>query len=275
MTITEMHQSFRFGLDKMDALNYPNFLPEEIDLLLNQAQDRITKQRYGITNTKRTSFEETQKRTEDLKDLIRNVVLTPTANSGIVGLGDNITTNSVFVTLPTDEWFIIQERVIIHSDTCNTETFTIQVPAEDVEQCRGCPPCDLAECVGDTVFVVIPAYNITVTGKYAEVRPIQHLEFDKVINDAFKAPDYDKVLRLMYDGKVEIVPGPNSTVTRYLLRYIKKPLPMSISSTPPTNCELAEYMHQEIVDSAIVIALEGIEAKRNNTFTPLIDNTKE
>ena len=256
MTISQMHQAFRFGMDKMDNLNYPNFLPEEIDLLLNQAQERFVKQRYGITNTKRTSFEETQKRTEDLKELIRQVVLIPTANSGTVGVGTNITTNSVFVTLPTDEWFIIQERVIIHSDKCNTETISIYVPGYVNDNGQAFP---------ETIA--------TVTGKYAEVRPIQHLEFDKIVTDAFKGPDYDKVLRLMYDGYVELVPSINSTVTRYIMRYIKKP--QSVSLTTPTNCELAEYTHQEVVDCAIVIALEGIEAKRNQTFTPLIDNTKE
>lgn len=256
MTITEMHQSFRFGMDKMDNLNYPNFLPEEIDLLLNQGQDRIAKQRYGITNPKRTSFEETQKRTEDLKELIRQVVLTPIANTGVVNANSNISTNSVFVTLPSDHWFIIQERVIINSDRCNTTTFQIYVPGY----------------VGEDDQLVAPV-TITVTGKYAEVRPIQHLEFDKVVNDAFKAPDYDKVLRLMYEDKVEIIPNSNSTVVRYIMRYIKKPQQMSIST--PTNCELSEHLHSEIVDEAIKIALEGIEAKRNNSFTPLIDNTKE
>ena len=249
-------------MDKMDNLNYPNFLPEEIDLLLNQAQERIVKQRYGITNPKRTSFEETQKRTEDLKEIIRQVVLIPTANSGQVNLGENITTNSVFVTLPNDHWFIIQERVIIVSDRCNTETINIYIPAYCITVSED--PL-IEECY--------EASTLTVVGKYAEVRPIQHLEFDKIINDAFKAPDYDKVLRLMYDGKVEIVPSTLSTVTRYILRYIKKPTQMSIST--PTNCELSEHLHQEIVDEAIKVALEGIEAKRNNSFTPLIDNTKE
>ena len=61
MTSTEMVTAFKFRLDKTDSLNYPNFNNTEIDLLLNQAQERIVKQRYGTTNTKRESFEETQK----------------------------------------------------------------------------------------------------------------------------------------------------------------------------------------------------------------------
>ncbi len=240
MNIAAMHISFRFGMDKMDNLNYPNFLPEEIDLLLNQAQDRVTKQRYGITNTKRTSFEETQKRIDDLRELIRDVTI-----SGFATTLTNISPQARFFTLPTDYWFAIQERVEQHCDKCNDHI---------VEDDSTDPPTQI---------------NV----KYAEVRPIQHVEFDKVIKDAFKRPDYDKVLRLMYENSTELISSSYCDVINYKLRYIKKPRAMSLST--PTDCELAEHIHQEIVDEAIKIALEGIEAKRNNTFTPIIDNQKE
>ena len=200
MTIAEMHQLFKFQLDKLDSLNYPNFLPEEIDLLLNQAQDRFVKQRYGKNNVYRSSFEETQKRTEDLKDITVNANLIPAANAS-----DNIDPNAVFVTLPTDHWFIVQERVVLNYLDCH-----------DV-----------------------------LKSEYAEVRPIQHNEFSKVIKDPFKKPTLYKILRLMEAGRVELIAPPNTTIT-----------------------------HQEIVDEAVKIALEGIEAKRNTTFQPII-NTQE
>ena len=61
-----MHIEFKLGLDKTDSLNYPNFEPEEIDLWLNRAQDRFVKTRY-VHNNKTETFEETQKRTDDLR----------------------------------------------------------------------------------------------------------------------------------------------------------------------------------------------------------------
>lgn len=228
MTSTEMHTAFKFGMDKLATLNYPNFLPEEIDLLLNQAQDRYVKQRYGLTNVKRQSFEETQKRTEDLKSIVRAVSLAPLAYAT-----DNIDTNARFFILPTDHWFIVQERVQITYTDCNDESVT----------------------------------------ELVEVRPIQHVEFDKIIKDAFKAPDKTKVLRLMEQGRVEIIADSTSTLTSYRLRYIKKPIRITLS--PVVNCELSDHTHQEIVDEAVKIALEGIEARRNQTFTPIIDNQKE
>ena len=245
MTIAEMHTAFKVGLDKIDNLNYPNFEPEEIDLLLNQAQERFIKQRYGITNPKRTSFEETQKRTEDLKNIIVHANITPSAHAI-----DNITSNSRFVTLPADHWFIIQEKVVQQCDKCNEVPLYVE-----------------------TIRIGNHTLQNFVNGMYAEVRPIQHMEVDKILKDAFKAPDYDKVLRLMENGRVELITSPVCTATVYRLRYLKKPDTMSI--TTPTNCELSEHTHQEIVDEAIKIALEGIEAKRTGTFTPIIDNTKE
>ena len=77
MTCAELHLEFKFRCDKLDTLNYPNFLPEEIDLILNNAQERLIKQRYGFNNIKRQSFEETEKRTEDLKEIVKNAILTP------------------------------------------------------------------------------------------------------------------------------------------------------------------------------------------------------
>lgn len=237
-----MHRSFRFGMDKMDSINYPNFRTEEIDLLLNQAQERYVKQRYGKNNPKRTSFEEEQKRTEDLKELIRDTLIVPSANAA-----DNITSNSVFAQLPSDHWFIIQERVALICDKCNTEVLYTQLNPG--------------------------GSRVNVMGRYIRVKPITHLEFDIEIEDAFKAPDYDKVLRLMYTDKVELIPATYCTIGKYKLRYIKQPV--KVSYTNSIDCELSDHTHQEIVDEAIKIALEGIEAKRTNTFTPIVDNQKE
>jgi len=117
MTILEAHREFKFRCDKLDALNYPNFLPEEIDLILNNAQQRIVKQRYGLNNNKRQSFEETEKRTEDLKNITVNAILTPLAYAS-----DNIDITARFLTLPTNHWFTVQERCNITCTICGTPT---------------------------------------------------------------------------------------------------------------------------------------------------------
>jgi hypothetical protein len=228
MNSVEMHLAFRFGMDKLDSLNMPNFLQSEIDLLLNQAQERFIKQRYGINNNKRQSFEETQKRTDDLKELVYNASLTPNPTNS-----DN-KPNGVFVDLPStvgqEYWFAVNEECEIELVDCHDETITRRVP----------------------------------------VRAIQHDDYNKIITDPFEKPYSLEVLRLMLNGQVELI-SDGSTINTYYLRYIKKPVKITYNTV---DCELSEHTHQEIVDMAIALALEGIEARRQQTFNN-ITNTDE
>ena len=70
MNITEMHRAFRLGLDKTQSLEYPDFLPEEIDFWLNEAIRAFVKTRYSGMNLKRESFEETQSRSSPSLEVI-------------------------------------------------------------------------------------------------------------------------------------------------------------------------------------------------------------
>ena len=114
---------------------------------------------------------------------------------------------------------------------------------------------------------------ITINGIEVEVRSATHMQLERIKNDPFKGPDKTKVLRLLYKDKVEIIPASDCTVLKYVYRYIRKPTPVNVSTG--VTFSLSEHTHQEIVDEAIKIALEGIEGKRNQTFTPIIDNQKE
>ena len=129
MTVEEMHISFKQGLDKFDSKNYPNLEEEEIDLLLTQAQEAFVKQRYGYNNISMQSFEETQKRTDELRTLIINLTLGIVANSG-----NNIDNNSVFAdSLPDDYWLSLQEQTEIEYLDCNNTTIKKKVFTEAIQ----------------------------------------------------------------------------------------------------------------------------------------------
>jgi len=260
MTIEEFHIGFKFKLDKLDSSNYPNFLPEEIDLLLNEAQDRFVKQRYGINNNKRESFEQTQKRTDDLKELIRDVSVVPGFTNPTPGnsasIYENLRYGNAFFLLESDYWFLIAEQALLKCPTCND---SIKLPLS-------------SETTPEN-----PDYEI-VQGRYVEVRPTTHLEVTKILDDPFKGPDDTKVLRLMYkrltvDGNtlpsIELICKEGCTVTRYFYRYIKQPVRMNYDDN--ITCELSSYTHQEILDIAIEIALESIESKRQQTYNNIIN----
>jgi hypothetical protein len=236
-------------MDKSDGLNYPNMQPEEIDVFLNLAQDRWTKQRYGENNPGRISFEESQKRSEDLKELIKTKYVN---TFSINGTYENINKNSVIIPLESDHWFIVQEYAVMTYPGCNK---TINIPSF---------PYDLAG--GRTT---------TVSGVEVEVIPISHLEYGKLNTgnkDPFNQPDNTKILRLMYNNNVELIFPEGSSMIAYKMRYIKKPTRVSLSGN--VTFEMSDHCHDEIVTEAVKIALEDIEAKRIQTF-PIIDNNKE
>lgn len=248
MSITEFHNSFKFRMDKMDGLNLPNFLPEEIDLLLNQAQDALVKQKYGKNNITGDSFEQTQKRIDDLQELVRTVREQPSTFNDSV---ENVTYNAVNFELPEDYWLLIWDKAIINCTNCNT---TVTIPTAEYGQ-------------------VTLDRSTNVTGIEVEVRTVTHERFQKAIKDAFAGPDHTKVLRLEYKGRIEIVPSTDCTILWYIFRYIKKPARMTLSGN--ITCELSDFMHEEVLNEAVSIALEGIESKRIQTFNPLINNKDE
>ena len=75
MTINEMHIATKLGLDKTSALDLPSYEPEEIDYWLNRAINVFIKTRYSGTNAKNESFEQSQKRIDDLRTLVTATTL--------------------------------------------------------------------------------------------------------------------------------------------------------------------------------------------------------
>jgi hypothetical protein len=71
MTVAEMHSAIRLGLDKTSSFEYASFLSEELDYWLNESQDRFIKQRLFGNNFKKEKFDQTQKRIDDLRSLVK------------------------------------------------------------------------------------------------------------------------------------------------------------------------------------------------------------
>lgn len=229
MTVQEMHTAFKIGLDKVDSLNYPNFTTSEIDLFLNQSQERFVKQRYGFNNRKFKPFESNQKRTDDLRSLVRNSVLSFNSYDS----ANNINSEARFVDLPNDYMFAINEQCKISFLDCNSNTEEKIVPV-----------------------IVEDHDNVSI-----------------VINSPFEKPNKNKVIRVMYQDKVEVIKSSDTNILEYLLRYIKRPRDVDFNLL--VDSELAEHTHSEIVNDAISIALESIESQRANSFVVVNKNNEE
>lgn len=230
-----MHISFKQGLDKFDSKNYPNIEPEEIDLLLNQAQDAFVKTRYSYNNSKKEPFEAIQKRTEDLK----NVVVRDNFNtSAIVSTAYNINVYSIFVPLPQDHWITIQELCTVITLDCNgvpkapIDIFVLAIQHNDYSKLIDNPftkPTDgkVLRLMGRDGVELIPSPTSQITN--------------------YKLTYIKKPVRIYYDQ----------------------------TGTSSVDCELSEHTHQEIINASISIALENIEAQRIKTFIQVTEARQE
>ena len=235
MTVAEMHSEFKLGMDKSDSLSYPNFLPEEIDIFLNSEQEKFIKNR-AYPSGRELGLEETQKRVDDLKNIFTNYQTTSfTTNS-------SNKPNGVFVTLPGDYLFAMEEEAIISYTDCNGASAT----------------------------------------KRVEVIPSTHDRYNRAIKeDPFNKPDKNQVTRLGYglvtgNETFELITD-GSTLTTYILRYIKEPVSIRYGTqyeTPTTDidCELSDHTHREIVAMAVRTALENIESGRYNSTSQELNN---
>jgi len=124
LIVSEAHIQFKVGVDKTDSLNSPNFLIEEIDLYLSDAQEEFIEQRAYGNNFRRESVEETQKRVSDLQSITENVNISTFVNNA------NNKPNGQFVALPSNYRHALTEEVTVSYLDCNNSTVTTRIPIQ-------------------------------------------------------------------------------------------------------------------------------------------------
>ena len=70
MNVQQMHLAVQQGVDKINSLQADVLLPQEIDIELNKSLIKFIATRYGKNNIYRKGFEESQKRIDDLRNLV-------------------------------------------------------------------------------------------------------------------------------------------------------------------------------------------------------------
>jgi len=229
MTVQEMHEQFKIGLDKVDSLSVPNFLPEEVDIFLNNAQEQFIEQRAYGGNPKRQGLEETQKRLDDLKNITKNF------DSATFIQNSNNKPNGSFVNLPTDYRHAMEEEVEVSYVDCNNSTVITRPEVDPTTHDR---------------------YNRIIKDPFnkPDRTVVYRLGYERVNNvEAFElVPSANETLIRYY-----------LRYTREPIRIQQG----SIYQTPlaDQDCELSNHTHREIVAIAVKNALEGIESPRYPT----------
>ena len=108
-----MHLAVQQGVDKINSLQADLLLPQEIDIELNKAQTRFINLKYGKNNTYQKGFEESQKRIDDLRSLVREYTAPVTFKEQY--------NNDIWVDqfqLPLDYLYLVNQRSEYYFNKC-------------------------------------------------------------------------------------------------------------------------------------------------------------
>ena len=126
MNIQEMHLSVQQGVDKIHAQVADTLLSSEIDRELNKAIQQFVTTRFQQNNKYRKGFEESQKRRDDLRTLVREII-TDTSFKGedVSMIGQNLFVDTW--ELPMDYMYMINALITTKRlSTCTVIPFTLQ-----------------------------------------------------------------------------------------------------------------------------------------------------
>lgn len=252
MTYKEFHTAFNIQLDKAESISHPAFISKEKDYWINTAIRNLVKTRFSGTNPLRKGFQQDQKRTDDLRFLVKTATF--------------VTAGAHIPPEPTSYSYFH-----LHT-TANLVITEVKRKVDGVVKYSGAYPEDYWFSVGENIDVkeTVTANNIT-TNVYRGTYDLTECTVDNItshINNSLS--DYHlrnnraKPLRWISDGQIYIYKDTDYEVDNYQLVYLSKPQVFERISTGPNYNEDTEYtgmpehLHDEIVAYAVRLALGSI-----------------
>ena len=199
----------------------------EKSLYLTQAQEGLIREYYSGRGIS-DAFEETEETRRALAELVIHEEITVSdADASSV-----LTKHSYVFDLPSDLWYIVYEGAVL-----------------DLE---GSDACEEA---------------LNGIGEGAVIIPARYDELHYLLNNPFRGPKGNRVLRLDKSGnQVELI-SISHPVAKYVIRYITQPSPIILVNLPETlnirgentatECQLPTQLHQVILERAVANAVRS------------------
>lgn len=222
MTVSEIHRAFKVQMDKnADAIAFggcPAFLPEEIDLFLNQAYIQVINNRFTGHNTLQQPFEQSVKRVTDLQKLIK-----------------------------TDK-----DVELLYLDS-SSNVLTLQNFFKDNNDLKR---MFYVDCV------------LHFDNRSANCMLIDHASAKRFLQTYDNLPWIQTPVATLEDNQLLIYIDPTEMVSDTYscdITYVK--YPQVIDNTQPNTdiTEVPEYILYDVINRAVVIALENIESQRSQS----------
>ena len=213
--------------DRKDAIDSLDFNEFDKSCFLTDAQEDLIREYYSGKGIS-DAFEETEETRRALAELVIHEEITVSdADASSV-----LTNHSYVFDLPSDLWYIVYEGAVL-----------------DLE---GSDACEEA---------------LNGIGEGAVIIPARYDELHYLLNNPFRGPKGNRVLRLDKSGnQVELI-SISHPVAKYVIRYITQPSPIILVNLPETlnirgentatECQLPTQLHQVILERAVANAVRS------------------
>tara|TARA_R100000995_G_scaffold84563_1_gene63640 strand:+ start:954 stop:2081 length:1128 start_codon:yes stop_codon:yes gene_type:complete len=216
MNVQEMHLAIQQGVDKINSLQADLLLSQEIDIELNKSMMRFINTKYGRNNKYRKGFEESQKRIDDLRSLVREYEA-PTLFKEELGAKFSIDT----FTLPPDYLYLVNTLARVHrNDACTKIDYFLNEPIPLLFFTISLDTfvCNNNSSIADSIIMYEDASDLT-QGSAIVWQNNNSYQFPQDINsvrgDILDNPGtgftiyWEQFGELNYQGQFIVVPDPN------------------------------------------------------------------
>lgn len=238
MTAQEMYIEVNLRTQKINSNVNDNFLGEEVAVYINRAINEFISDRLlPESNYLKEGFEQSQKRIDDLKALVKKneqIATQQVATEAAVG--------SFFAdraNFPSDYRHLLSVRFNVEYARTGI-SFSLNAGAREADGVQGTD------------------YAVTISvGRFFQSDDIYTALLDPHNSTRPNAPIYD-----ISENGVDVYTDDTFIVPAVIFNYIKQPAEVVIDTDTPGNnvdCDLASSVHGEIVDMAVKMILADIE----------------
>lgn len=284
MTNAEFSNEFDVLYNSITSNQAPGLDEYEKSVFLTKAQDEIVKSYFNPRSNKtQEGFDGNEKRQIDFSMIMRSAVYDEIGYytseddeagditlTSITEVRNAIVTKDGTPTLPAN--YTIDEtklRVTRKFSAIGKPQFNTVSPFLD----------SFFDMRDNTMSVILDNDILMFINEYVEAKrngesiarltilPINYVEYSRLMSKPYKRPLKNQAWRLLdnSDGhkKAEIVIGPNDTISRYVIRYVKRPRAIRLidfddvtldGDKTEQSCELDPILHPEILQRAVELA---------------------
>ena len=299
MQANEMRSNFLLQYEGAQLANR-TFNDREISAFLNKAQSEIIKRRFSFDkNSKGKGFEADNIRRAELAGVITaHKAFKRTNNDFMIGTEDNGALRTpdldsqlpstdqygVFCRIPDEVLYIILESCSVKQGNCIVNNVPVQeitygVYMNGITNYFKRPYKNLVWAMDWGTYTTSGSNGNEISTKFGDTNVVPGATPSDLTGFKGKSTlDGVTDVLIRTNRSRLLIPGKDWEIDKYNLHYIKEPSSIVVDILTPSqqrHCELASFMHQEIIDYAIKLAAASIAPEQNKYEINTIESSQD